>query len=688
MSFPRKRGPGDAHPTCDWRQALQAVDRASRGDFELPTADAKRHRSNSQSSVVPAYGCKENHPKVSRPRGSAAGPAHTLKEGSASSLRAMLAKLSSPRGGAASEMSGFDGKPVTTVGEPFIPSKPNPPLRSKPQRAAGGRRAIRVPEPGDSGAGIHAREAIAPVSATGIPPVLPHARRSPARKHPAAAVGLPKAAEARPPPRSPVRSGGCETDRNHTYELTQSALVSIREREKLWLDNQRASDSMATNAMIAMRKRRAAAARLASAASLNDFESMLSTGIALWMREPEAIAEAAVTKLAIFTNEQLDNAFGGFRRLIAHLNDRGVQGSPFGRNLRGEEVSGMAIAEFLLPLGPRTDPDEDLMRAVGASTVRPGERDGSSVRLSCRNQLTFANKHLGGVLLVNINAPVVKAVDVSSSREPKGYHAASLGMIHCIERASLDAGRSAMERGFLGGLLMLAAGGTRGEHGRKIHITHSDKVMGMVRGICEVRKHKDKAKARPIEFMANTNLTLSGQEAGLWLEAWWDMVRDVPQMGCLVRDISRASPSLPGCRWANKPCPNWKLLNFFRRFLREDMGLSSDDSRGYNLTSLRKFQQNVARAVGLSRNEAHELGAWEGSIMASQRSVLGVKAPKVHANLYSGSMPDTCSRDSELGIVASIFRGIWADARRVLREQGGAMPAQHGWELFTRWEGR
>ena len=118
------------------------------------------------------------------------------------------------------------------------------------------------------------------------------------------------------------------------------------------------------------------------------------------------------------------------------------------------------------------------------------------------------------------------------------------------------------------------------------------------------------------------------------------------------------------------------------------MGLSSDDSRGYNLTSLRKFQQNVARAVGLSRNEAHELGAWEGSIMASQRSVLGVIAPKVHANLYSGSMPDTYSRDSELGIVASIFRGIWADARRVLREQGGAMPAQHGWELFTRREGR
>ena len=74
----------------------------------------------------------------------------------------------------------------------------------------------------------------------------------------------------------------------------------------------------------------------------------------------------------------------------------------------------------------------------------------------------------------------------------------------------------------------------------------------MVKGICEVRKHRDKAKARPIEFMANTTLSLKGEEAGRWLESWWKMVAGVPQMGCLARDISRSRPSLSGCKWANR----------------------------------------------------------------------------------------------------------------------------------------
>ena len=201
-----------------------------------------------------------------------------------------------------------------------------------------------------------------------------------------------------------------------------------------------------------------------SAASLSDFESMLSTGNALWMGEPEVIAEAAVVKLAIFTNEQLDKALGGSRRLIDCLDERGVHGAPFkfGRNLRGEEVSGLAIAGFLLSVGPNADQDEELQRALLAPVTRPGERVGSSVRLSRKNQLTFANKHLGGVLLPNIHSSVVKAIDVTPSREPKGHHAASLGMICLIERTCLNVGRSESERGFLAGLMMLAAGVTRG----------------------------------------------------------------------------------------------------------------------------------------------------------------------------------------------------------------------------------
>ena len=93
------------------------------------------------------------------------------------------------------------------------------------------------------------------------------------------------------------------------------------------------------------------------------------------------------------------------------------------------------------------------------------------------------------------------------------------------------------------------------------------------------------------------------------------------------------------------------------------MGLSKEDLRFCSLISLRKFNQNVARVVGLSRHEAHELGAWEGPIVAIRSSVLGAKGARGHTYLYFGKLPDIYSRDSELGMSWRAYGGTPATWR-------------------------
>ena len=103
-----------------------------------------------------------------------------------------------------------------------------------------------------------------------------------------------------PVPRDDAR----DAQREEKHSLTRTAFASIRQTENARMDLFRAPNSKATGDMILLIRQRRAAARLASTASAEGMQRMLSThGAELWGEDANTIAEALVSLLAISPRE-------------------------------------------------------------------------------------------------------------------------------------------------------------------------------------------------------------------------------------------------------------------------------------------------------------------------------------------------------------------------------------------------